>query len=411
MHRVVITGIGQVSSLGNDAKTFWENIKAGKSGIGPITNFDASGINATLASEARDFDPSETMDRKEYTRMDRFSQFGVAASVEAAADSGYDIEANADNVGVFVSTGIGGIEEIEKNVIKVYEKGPKRVSPLFIPMIIGNMGGANIAMKVGAQGANLDIVTACASGTNSIGEAFLKIKYGFLDAALAGGTEAPIQQMGMANFDTIRALSPNSDPETASRPFDKDRDGFVMGEGAGVLFMETLESAEARGADIIAEVVGYGTNNDAYHMTAPRPDGSGAAKAMDLALKVAGLEPTAIDYINAHGTSTPANDIAETKSIKTTFGDHAYDLAVSSTKGHTGHLLGGAGGVEGIVIAKALQEGYIPATIGLENPEEGCDLDYVPGQGREQEIQYAMSNSLGFGGHNASIIFKRWDGE
>lgn len=411
MHRVVITGIGQVSSLGNDAKTFWENIKAGKSGIGPITNFDASGINATLASEARDFDPSETMDRKEYTRMDRFSQFGVAASVEAAADSGYDIEANADNVGVFVSTGIGGIEEIEKNVIKVYEKGPKRVSPLFIPMIIGNMGGANIAMKVGAQGANLDIVTACASGTNSIGEAFLKIKYGFLDAALAGGTEAPIQQMGMANFDTIRALSPNSDPETASRPFDKDRDGFVMGEGAGVLFMETLESAEARGADIIAEVVGYGTNNDAYHMTAPRPDGSGAAKAMDLALKVAGLEPTAIDYINAHGTSTPANDIAETKSIKTTFGDHAYDLAVSSTKGHTGHLLGGAGGVEGIVIAKALQEGYIPATIGLENPEEGCDLDYVPGQGREQKIQYAMSNSLGFGGHNASIIFKRWDGE
>lgn len=411
MHRVVITGIGQVSSLGNDAKTFWENIKAGKSGIGPITNFDASGINATLASEARDFDPSETMDRKEYTRMDRFSQFGVAASVEAAADSGYDIEANADNVGVFVSTGIGGIEEIEKNVIKVYKKGPKRVSPLFIPMIIGNMGGANIAMKVGAQGANLDVVTACASGTNSIGEAFLKIKYGFLDAALAGGTEAPIQQMGMANFDTIRALSPNSDPETASRPFDKDRDGFVMGEGAGVLFMETLESAEARGADIIAEVVGYGTNNDAYHMTAPRPDGSGAAKAMDLALKVAGLEPTAIDYINAHGTSTPANDIAETKSIKTTFGDHAYDLAVSSTKGHTGHLLGGAGGVEGIVIAKALQEGYIPATIGLENPEEGCDLDYVPGQGREQEIQYAMSNSLGFGGHNASIIFKRWDGE
>lgn len=411
MHRVVITGIGQVSSLGNDAEKFWENIKAGKSGIGPITNFDASGINATLASEARDFDPSETMDRKEYTRMDRFSQFGVAASVEAAADSGYDIEANADNVGVFVSTGIGGIEEIEKNVIKVYEKGPKRVSPLFIPMIIGNMGGANIAMKVGAQGANLDIVTACASGTNSIGEAFLKIKYGFLDAALAGGTEAPIQQMGMANFDTIRALSPNPDPETASRPFDKDRDGFVMGEGAGVLFMETLESAEARGADIIAEVVGYGTNNDAHHMTAPRPDGSGAAKAMNLALKVAGLEPTAIDYINAHGTSTPANDIAETKSIKTTFGDHAYDLAVSSTKGHTGHLLGGAGGVEGIVIAKALQEGYIPATIGLENPEEGCDLDYVPGQGREQEIQYAMSNSLGFGGHNASIIFKRWDGE
>ena len=351
------------------------------------------------------------MDRKEHTRMDRFSQFGVAASVEAVADSGYDIEANADNVGVFVSTGIGGIEEIEKNVIKVYEKGPKRVSPLFIPMIIGNMGGANIAMKVGAKGANLDIVTACASGTNSIGEAFLKLKYGFLDAALAGGTEAPIQEMGMANFDSIRALSPNPDPKTASRPFDKDRDGFVMGEGAGVLFMETLESAAERGAEIIAEVVGYGTTNDAYHMTAPRPDGSGATKAMDLALKFAGLEPTAIDYINAHGTSTPANDIAETKSIKTTFGDHAYDLAVSSTKGHTGHLLGGAGGVEGIVIAKALQEGYIPATIGLENPEEGCDLDYVPGQGREQAVQYAMSNSLGFGGHNASIIFKRWEGE
>lgn len=411
MRRVVITGMGAVTSLGSDANHFWENIKAGECGIGPITHFDASELNTSLASEVADFDPKETMGRKEYKRMDPFSQYGVAAAVEAANHSGYAIEENPDGVGVFVATGIGGIEEIERSVIKVHEKGPKRINPLFIPTIIGNMVGANIAMKLGAKGPNLDIVTACASGTNSIGEAFLKIQHGYMDAAIAGGAEAPINMMGLASFDVLKATSPNPDPKTASRPFDKDRDGFVMGEGAGVVFMESLESAQERGAHIIAEIVGYGTNNDAYHMTAPNPDGSGAGKAMLQAMAFAEIEPEKIDYINAHGTSTPANDSAETKSVKYAFKDHAYDLAMSSTKGATGHLLGAAGGIETIVCAKALEDGFIPATLGLENPDEECDLDYVPGEGRQQAIEYAMSNSLGFGGHNASLVFKRWDGE
>lgn len=411
MQRVVITGVGTVSPIGTNVPTFWENMKAGNSGIGPIEAFDTTDFSVSVAAEARDFDPKETMKRKEYSRMDRFSQFGVAASVEAMNNSAYDVKANADRVGVIVSSGIGGLLAIQDGIEKMLDKGPKRVAPLFVPMTIGNMGAGNISMKTGARGTSLDIVTACASATNSIGEAFLKIQSGMLDACFAGGAEATINEIGIAGFDVLTALSTNEDPKTASRPFDKERDGFVMGEGAGILFMESLESAQARGAEILAELVGYGSNSDAYHMTAPRPDGSGAGKAIEMAVEMAGIDVTDIDYINAHGTSTPTNDSAETESIKYALGDHAYSIPISSSKGFFGHLLGAAGGVEAIAVIKALQDGFVPATLGLENPDEACDLDYVPGEGREQEINYALSNSLGFGGHNAVLLFKRWAGE
>lgn len=411
MQRVVITGLGTVSPIGNDVPTFWENMKAGQSGVDKIKSFDSSEMNVSVAAEVKDFNPKDTMGRKEYSRMDRFSQFGVAASVEALNNSGYDIEANADRVGVLVGSGIGGLLEIQKGIDKMRDKGPKRVNPLFVPLTIGNMGAANISMKVGARGISLDIVTACASATNSIGEAFIKIRNGELDACFAGGAEATINEIGIAGFDVLTALSPNDDPKTASRPFDKDRDGFVMGEGAGILFMESLESAQARGAEILGEVVGYGSNSDAYHMTAPRPDGSGAGEAILTAVKMAGIEVEDIDYINAHGTSTPTNDTGETASIKYALGEHAYNVPISSSKGHFGHLLGAAGGVEAVAIIKALQDGFVPATLGLETPDEECDLDYVPGEGRAQEINYALSNSLGFGGHNAVLAFKRWTGE
>ena len=324
--------------------------------------------------------------------------------------SGYDIEANAHRVGVLVSSGIGGLVEIENGIRKMISKGPKRVPPLFVPLTIGNMGAGNISMKLGAKGVSLDIVTACASATNSIGEAFLKIQAGLLDAAFAGGAEGTINEIGIAGFAALTALSTNEDPKTASRPFDKDRDGFVMGEGAGVVFLESLESAKARGANILAEVVGYGANSDAYHMTAPSPDGSGAGEAMKSAISMAGIEPEQVDYINAHGTSTPTNDSGETVAIKYALGDHAKKVAISSSKGHFGHLLGAAGGVEAIACVKALQEAFVPATLGLENVDPSCDLDYVPGEGRQQELNYVLSNSLGFGGHNAVLCFKRWDG-
>ena len=411
MQRVVITGLGTISPIGNDVATFWESMKAGRSGIGKIESFDASEMNASVAAEVKDFNPKDTMGRKEYSRMDRYSQFGVAASVEALKDSGYDIEANADRVGVLVSSGIGGLIEIQKGIEKMIDKGPKRVSPLFVPYTIGNMGAANISMKVGSRGTSLDIVTACASATNAIGEAFLKIQHGELDACFAGGAEATINEIGIAGFDVLTALSTNDDPKTASRPFDKDRDGFVMGEGAGVVFLESLESAQARGANILAEVVGYGSNSDAYHMTAPRPDGSGAGKAILTAVEMAGIGVEDVDYINAHGKSTPTNDSAETASIKYALGEYAYKVPISSSKGHFGHLLGAAGGVEAIAIVKALQEGFLPGTLGLENPDEACDLNYIQGAGLEQEATYALSNSLGFGGHNAVLAFKRWTGE
>lgn len=411
MQRVVVTGIGTISPIGNDVTRFWENMKQGKSGIGPIEAFDASESNVSVAAEVKDFDPKDTMGRKEYSRMDRYSQFGVAASVEALEDSGYDVESNAENVGVIVGSGIGGLIALQDGIEKMLDKGPKRVSPMFVPMTIGNMGAANISMKVGSRGTSLDVVTACASATNSIGEAFLKIQNGDLDACFAGGAEATINEIGIAGFDVLTALSRNEDPETASRPFDKERDGFVMGEGAGILFLESLESAQKRGAEILAEIVGYASNSDAYHMTAPRPDGSGAGQAIKTAIEMAGIQAEDIDYINAHGTSTPTNDSAETASIKYALGEHAYNIPVSSSKGFFGHLLGAAGGVEAIAVIKALQEGYVPPTLGLENTDEACDLDYVPQEGRKQKITYALSNSLGFGGHNAILVFKAWAGE
>ena len=410
MKRVVITGIGTVSPIGNNTNDFWKNLQEGNSGIAPITRFDASQTGVTVAAEVKDFDPTLTMDRKEYRRMDLFSQYGIAASVEAHEMSGYDIEANAHRVGVLVSSGIGGLVEIENGIRKMIAKGPKRVPPLFVPLTIGNMGAGNISMKLGAKGISLDIVTACASATNSIGEAFLKIQAGLLDAAFAGGAEGTINEIGIAGFAALTALSTNEDPNTASRPFDRDRDGFVMGEGAGVIFMESLESAQARGANILAEVVGYGANSDAYHMTAPRPDGSGAGEAMKSAMAMAGIKPEQVDYINAHGTSTPTNDSGETVAIKYALGEYADKVVISSSKGHFGHLLGAAGGVEAIACVKALQESFIPATLGLENADSDCDLDYVPGKGRQQELNYVLSNSLGFGGHNAVLCFKRWDG-
>lgn len=411
MQRVVVTGLGTVSPIGNNVAAFWDSMRHDKGGIAPITKFDHSGSSVAVAGEVKDFDPSPVLDRRETQRMDFFSQYAVVASVEAVKDSGYQIEDNAHRVGVLVSSGIGGLIEIEKGIRKMIEKGAKRIPPLFVPLTIGNMASGNISMKLGIKGPSLDIVTACASATNSIGEAFLKIKTGLLDACLAGGAEATICEIGIGGFAALTALSTNQDPATASRPFDKDRDGFVMGEGAGVLFLESLESAQARGAHIYAELVGYGANSDAYHMTAPTPDGSGAGECIKQALAMAGLSAEDVDYINAHGTSTPTNDKGETQAIKYALGDAAYKVAVSSSKGHFGHLLGGAGGVEAIVCVKALEEGFVPATLGLENPEEGCDLDYVPGHGRQQDIQVALSNSLGFGGHNAVLAFKRWDGK
>ena len=411
MQRVVVTGLGTVSPIGNNVAAFWDSMRHDKGGIAPITKFDHSGSSVSVAGEVKDFDPSPVLDRRETQRMDFFSQYAVVASVEAVKDSGYQIEDNAHRVGVLVSSGIGGLIEIEKGIRKMIEKGAKRIPPLFVPLTIGNMASGNISMKLGIKGPSLDIVTACASATNSIGEAFLKIKTGLLDACLAGGAEATICEIGIGGFAALTALSTNQDPATASRPFDKDRDGFVVGEGAGVLFLESLESAQARGAHIYAELVGYGANSDAYHMTAPTPDGSGAGECIKQALAMAGLSAEDVDYINAHGTSTPTNDKGETQAIKYALGDAAYKVAVSSSKGHFGHLLGGAGGVEAIVCVKALEEGFVPATLGLENPEEGCDLDYVPGHGRQQDIQVALSNSLGFGGHNAVLAFKRWDGK
>ena len=410
MKRVVITGIGTVSPIGINTDIFWNNLKEGNTGVAPITRFDASQTGITVAAEVKDFDPTLTMDRKEYRRMDLFSQYGIAASVEAHEMSGYDIASNAHRVGVLVSSGIGGLVEIENGIRKMIAKGPKRVPPLFVPLTIGNMGAGNISMKLGAKGISLDIVTACASATNSIGEAFLKIQAGLLDAALAGGTEGTINEIGIAGFAALTALSTNEDPNTASRPFDRDRDGFVMGEGAGVVFMESLESAQARGAEILAEVVGYGANSDAYHMTAPNPDGSGAGEAMKSAISMAGIEASQVDYINAHGTSTPTNDSGETVAIKYALGEHAYQVPISSSKGHFGHILGAAGGIEAIACVKALQEGFIPTTLGLQNLDPECDLDFVSGEGRNKELNYVLSNSLGFGGHNAVLCFKRWDG-
>ncbi|MFW3538287.1 3-oxoacyl-[acyl-carrier-protein] synthase II [Vagococcus fluvialis] len=412
MRRVVVTGIGAVTPLGNTAEEFMKNVLAGKNGIAPIKRFDASETGITVAAEVKDFDPTLYMEKKEAKRMDMFSVYGIAAATQAMEDSGLDIEKiNPDRLGVIVSSGIGGMETIQNQVIRMHDKGPKRVAPFFVPMAIGNMAAGNISIKVGAKGICTSVVTACASATNAIGEAFRNIKHGYQDAILAGGAEATVCEIGISGFAALTALTPETDPNRASIPFDKDRSGFVMGEGSGVLVLEELEHALARGAKIYGEVVGYGSNSDSYHITSPNPDGSGAGKCMLLAMEEAGITASDVSYINAHGTSTPANDSGETTAIKYALGDEAKNVPVSSTKSMVGHLLGAAGAVEALACLAALEADFVPPTIGLENQAEDCDLDYVPQTGRAHNVEYTLSNSLGFGGHNAVICMKKWRGE
>lgn len=411
MRRVVITGIGAVTPLGNTAQETMTNLREGKNGIAPISRFDANETGITVAGEVKDFDPTLYMAKKDVKRMDMYSVYAIAAAEQALQDSGLIIdESNADRVGSMVSSGIGGMETIQNQVIRMSKKGPKRIAPLFVPMVIGNMAAANVAIKIGAKGNCSSIVTACASSTNAIGEAFRDIKHGYADVVFAGGAEATICEIGIGGFAALTALSEETDPTIASRPFDKDRDGFVMGEGSAILVLEELEHAKARGAKIYAEVAGYGSNCDAHHITSPNADGSGAGKCMLLAIDEAGIAKEEISYINAHGTSTPTNDGAETTAIKYAFGDYAYKIPVSSTKSMVGHLLGAAGAVEALACITALENDVIPPTIGLENPDETCDLDYVPGQPRQTEVNYTLSNSLGFGGHNAVLCLKKWRG-
>jgi len=408
--RVVITGVGAVTPLGNTIEETWAGIKAGKSGIGPLTRVDASKFNCSVAAQADDFDIEKYVDRKEARKMDRFTQFALAASIMAMEDSGLEItEELAPRAGVWIGCGIGGMETYEQQFLTLQERGARRVSPFFIPMLIPDMASGQVSIHLGAKGINSCSVTACASGTNSIGDAFKVIERGDADVMISGGTEAPIVNLAIAGFTANTALTTNEDPSKASRPFDKNRDGFVIGEGSGIVILEEYEHAKARGAKIYAEVIGYGATGDAHHITAPAPGGEGAARAMKQAIEDAGIEPSAVDYINAHGTSTPYNDLYETMAVKTVFGEHAYKLAMSSTKSMTGHLLGAAGGIEAIFTALALKEGVLPPTMNFETPDPECDLDYVPNEMRKADIQYALSNSLGFGGHNASLLFKKYE--
>lgn len=411
-HRVVITGVGVVSPIGNGKEEFWNNMKAGVCGIDRISSFElVDGFEVTLAAEVKEFDATKHIEKRELRRLDRFSQFAIYAAKEAMVDAALDMTSeDATKVGVIIGSGIGGIATIEQEVTKLIERGPKRVSPFFIPMAITNMAAGNVAIYTGAKGICTTIVTACASATHCIGDAFKALRTGENDVIFAGGAEASITPIGIAGFQALTALSKSTDPKRASIPFDKERNGFVMGEGAGVIVMETLEHAQKRGAHIIAEIVGYGATGDAYHITSPSPDGEGAARAMQLAIDEAGITADQIGYINAHGTSTSYNDKFETLAVKKVFGEETK-VAVSSTKSMTGHLLGAAGAVEAIAIAKALEDGFIPATIGYQVADEECNLDCVPNEGRAAELEYAMSNSLGFGGHNGSILLKKWRGE
>ena len=407
--RVVVTGLGVITPIGNDVESFWNGIKNKEVGIGPITYFDTTDYKCKIAAEVKDFDPKAYMDNKTARRMERFSQFDVAAADQALKQSGLELEKEDPfRVGVSIGSGIGSLQEIERGCKKLEEKGPSRVNPLMVPIMISNMAAGNVAIQFGLKGKCINVVTACATGTHSIGEAFRSIQYGEVDVMVAGGTEAAITPIGIAGFSALTALCTSDDPKRASIPFDKDRSGFVMGEGAGVVVLESLEHAQARGAKILAEVVGYGATCDAYHITSPAEDGSGAARAMLDAIKDGGITPDDIDYVNAHGTSTHHNDLFETKAIKLALGDHAYDVKVSSTKSMIGHLIGAAGGVEFITCVKSIEDGYVHPTVGLENPGEGCDLDYVQGEGVNMEVNYAISNSLGFGGHNASLLVKRY---
>ena len=409
MRRVVITGMGTVNPLANSVEETWDAVKQGKCGIGPITHFDTTDLKVKLAGEVKNFDAAEVIGPKEARRMDVYTQYACAAAKEALADSGLDMEKeNADRCGCIVSSGIGGLETICIEHGKGEEKGYSKISPYFIPMSISNMAAGQIAIMYGLKGMCTSVVTACASSNNAIGDSFHRIRDGYEDVMVCGGAEGVVIPLAIGGFQSMKALCTGEDPNRASIPFDKERHGFVMGEGAGILVIEELEHAKARGAKIYAEIVGYGTNCDAYHITAPNPEGEGGAKCMALAVKDAGLEMTDVDYINAHGTSTSLNDAGETLAIKKAFGDHAYKLMVSSTKSMTGHLLGAAGAVEGIITTLALRDGFVPATINYREKAEDCDLDIVPNEGRKADINVALSNALGFGGHNASIVFKKY---
>lgn len=409
--RVVITGLGAVTPTGLDVKSFWASCREGKVGIAPITYFDTGDFKVKLAAELKGFDPREYMDAKQAKRMEAFSQYAVAASKEALEDSGLDMEGEDPfRIGVSVGSGIGSLQSMEREHSKLLERGPGRVAPLLVPMMISNMAAGNVAIQFGLKGKNINVVTACATGTHSIGEAFRSIVYGEAEVMLAGGSEASISPIGVAGFAALTALNTTEDAARASIPFDRDRAGFVMGEGAGVLVLEELEHAKARGARIYAEIVGYGASCDAYHITSPSEDGAGAAKAMLYAIEDAGLKPEDVDYINAHGTSTHHNDLFESKAIRLALGEHAYKVKINSTKSLIGHLLGAAGGVEALVCVKSLEEGFIHKTAGLETPGEGCDLDYCRESVNDPSLEVVMSNSLGFGGHNASIVFKKYRG-
>ncbi len=409
--RVVITGLGAVTPLGNNVDDFWAGIQAGKVGIGPITKFDTADYKVKIAAEVKDFKAADHMDFKAAKRMENFSQYAVAAAKEAFAMAGLDMsKEDPFRVGVIVGSGVGSLQAIEREYKKLLEKGPSRVNLMLVPMMISNMAAGNVSIQLGAKGKCTDVVTACASGTHSIGDAFRAIEYGDADVMIAGGTENAITPVGVSGFTNMTALTTCNDPERASIPFDKDRSGFVLGEGAGIVILEELEHARARGAKILAEMVGYGATGDAYHITAPIEDGSGAAKAMSLAMEEAGVKPEEVDYVNAHGTSTPLNDLSETRAIKLAFGDAAYKLKINSTKSMIGHLLGAAGGVECVVCVKSLMEGFIHQTVGSRETEGECDLDYCIGAPVKQDIRYAMTNSLGFGGHNATLLLKKWEG-
>ena len=408
--RVVVTGLGAVTPIGNTVEDFWAGIKEGKVGIGPITKFDTSDYKVKIAAEVKDFVAKERMDFKAAKRMEAFSQYAVAASKEAYEDSGLDIEKEDPfRAGVIIGSGIGSLQQAESSCEKISTKGPGKVNPLMVPLMISNMAAGNVSIQLGFRGKCTNVVTACASGTNCIGDAFRAIQYNDADIMIAGGTESAICPTGVAGFTALTALSLNEDPMKASRPFDKDRDGFVMGEGAGVVILEELEHAKARGAKIYAEVVGYGSTGDAYHITSPAEDGAGAAKAMELAMEEACVSPEQVEYINAHGTSTHHNDLFETRAIKRAFGEAAKDVVINSTKSMIGHLLGAAGGVEFVTCVKSIQDGFIHQTIGSVESEEECDLNYAIGAPVEKPVEYAMSNSLGFGGHNASLLIRKYE--
>ncbi len=408
--RVVVTGLGAITPIGNSVEDFWNGIKAGKVGIDKITLMDATDYKAKVAGEVKDFVAKEYMDAKAAKRMERFSQFAVVAAKEAIEDAGLDMEKEDPfMVGVSIGCGVGSLQTVEKAKETLMTKGPNRLAPLVVPMMITNMAAGNVSIQFGLKGKSINIVTACATGTHSIGEAFRSIQCGDADVMVAGGTEAAVCPVSVGGFAALTALSTQEDPSVASRPFDKNRDGFVMGEGSGVVVLESLEHAKARGAKIYAELVGYGATSDAYHITSPAEDGAGATRCMENAMKDAGITPDKVDYINAHGTSTHHNDLFETRAIKQAFGDHAYNLKINSTKSMIGHLLGAAGAVEFITCVKTIEDGYVHQTVGLQETEEEMDLDYMKGSGVEMDVNYALSNSLGFGGHNATLIVKKYE--